>query len=247
MSSSDPILEGTFTKDKANAFVDALSLLASIDVKKLVLEFKGDGVKTLSVYALNTANTVNMRLHFDPCLLDGFTITKDFNYGITDINDLVGILDVFENGFSIKMSEDIASISSNENYLDYYGADQARIKRGESAELDCKLLASITCDGTFKEFIKAIGKTDNNHIVFKGDAAKKSITISLMDKDVRGNTFSKLVQVPDIAEDFKVSINREYFKKVLTTSCSFNIYREAIQLTKKTDLFTIEYLILTLV
>jgi hypothetical protein len=248
MSSYTPTLEGTFSSDTATAFIDALSLLSEVDVKKVILDFKGDGTKKLSIVAMNSANIVNVKLNFDACLLDGFNITQDFSFGIADLSDFVGIVDVFKSGFTLKMSEDIASISSHENYLDYYGADKSRIKRGESGELDCKRLATVQCDESYKEFMKAMGKlVDKNHIVFKGDMTKKTISMSVMDKDVRGNAFSKLIQDPNLGEEFKIAINKDYFRKILTTSCSFNIYREAIQLTKTAELYNIEYLILTLV
>ena len=240
-----PDLVGSFSEEKAKAFITALGCLTKVGVEKVVLEFKSGDIKSLYINAINSINTVSARLTFDASILDGFKIEKDFKYGISNLQDFVGLLDIFKSGFEIKMSPEIASISSNENYLDYYGGDAGRIKRGEDGDIDSTILATLTCDQTFKEFLTATGKLEHKHIVFRSNLTQNCITLSVADKDVRGNAFTKKISTV-VSSDFKVSINKEHFSNILSIGTVFNIYREVIHLKKIENLFGIEYFIITL-
>lgn len=243
--SNEPALSGTFSEENAKAFIAALGCLSKIGVEKLVLEFKAGDTKSLYVNALNSVNTVSARVKFDSSLLDGFKLENNFEYGISKLQDFVGLIEIFKSGFEMKLSPEIASISSNENYLDYYGAEVKKIKRGEDGEVDSPILATLKCDNSFKEFLSAAGKLEHKHIVFRSNLTGNFITLAVADKDVRGNSFTKKILTP-ITSDFKVAINKEHFSNVLTVDTSFNIYREVIQLKKVEKLFNIEYYIITL-
>jgi hypothetical protein len=242
---NEPALSGTFSEDAAKAFVVALNCLTKVGVEKIVLEFKAGDVKSLSINALNSVNTVSTRVAFDSSILDGFTLKNDFKFGISKLPDFVGLLDIFKSGFDIKMSPEIASISSKENYLDYYGAETSKIKCGQEGDIDSTILATLTCDASFKEFLTATGKLEHKHIIFKSNLVGNFITLSVADKDVRGNSFTKKIPTP-VASDFKVAINKEHFSSVLSVGTIFNIYREVIQLKKVENLYNIEYFIITL-
>src|SRR5438046_3128245 len=112
-SSSSPVLTGTFPADKAKALVTALNCLTKVQINKIVLEFTvAESSKKLYINAVNSVNTVFARINFDASFLDGITIEKSFKYGINDLADFVGLLEIFKDGFDLKMSTDIASISS---------------------------------------------------------------------------------------------------------------------------------------
>jgi hypothetical protein len=144
------------------------------------------------------------------------------------------------------MSPDIASLSSDENFLDYYGADTTKIKQGDDGELELDVLASVQCDESFKEFLSAVGKLEHKHIVFRGNSIGKFITMSVADKDVRGNSFTKKIHVQETT-DFKVSINKDYFSSVLMSNTTLNIYKPVIQLKKREPLYNTEYYIVSLI
>ena len=243
--SNEPALSGTFSEENAKAFINALGCLSKVGVEKLVLEFKAGDVKTLYINALNSVGTVSARVSFDAALLDGFKLEKDFKYGISKLPDFVGLIEIFKSGFELKMSPEIASISSNENYLDYYGAEVTKIKRGEDGDVDSPVLTTLKCDASFKEFLSAAGKLEHKHIIFRSNLTGGFITLAVADKDVRGNSFTKKIVTP-VETDFKVAINKEHFSSVLTVDTSFNVYREVIQLKKAEKLFNIEYYIITL-
>jgi hypothetical protein len=245
-NTSIPTLSGTFTEENAKAFITALNSLTKVGVEKLILEFKTGEKKSLSINSLNSIGTVCARINFDSSILDGFTINNDFKYGISKLQDFVGLIEIFKSGFEIKMAPEIASISSNENYLDYYGADISKIKRGEDGDVDSPILSTLTCDSSFKEFLIAAGKLDHKHIIFKSNTSQNFITLTVADKDVRGNSFIKKIPV-QVTSDFKVVINKEHFGNVLSVGTLFNIYHEVIQLKKTENLYNIEYFIRTLI
>jgi hypothetical protein len=246
-TSNTPTLSGTFSEEKAKAFIKALSKLTKVGVEKVILEFKTGDVKSLYINALNSISTVTTRISFDSSILDGFTLQNDFNYGISNLEDFVGILNIFDAGFELKMSTEIASLSSNENYLDYYGAEISKLmkNRGEDGEIDSPILATITCDDSFKEFLTATDKLMHDHIIFRSNLTGNFITLSVADKDVRGNSFTKKISTP-VTSDFKVVINKLHFSSILSVGTSFTIYKEAIQLKKVENLYNIEYIIITL-
>jgi hypothetical protein len=242
---NEPTLQGTFSDERAKAFISSLNALTKIGVDKLILEFKTGDVKSLYINAVNSDNMVSARVSFDSSILDGFKIQEDFNYGISKLSDFVGLIDIFKSGFDLKMSPEVASISSNENYLDYYGAESTKIKRGMDGDVDSQILTSLKCDNSFKEFLHAIGKLEHKHIIFRSNLIGNYITLSVADKDVRGNSFTKKILTP-VQHDFKVAINKEYLSSTLSQDTVFNIYKEVIQLKKTDNLYNIEYFILTL-
>lgn len=242
---NEPNLSGKFTEEKVKAFIAALSSLSKVGVEKIILEFKTGDTKTLYINSVNSVGTVFARVSFDSSILDGFDIKNDFKYGISKLQDFIGLIDIFKSGFEIKMSPEIASISSNENYLDYYGAETSKIKRGKDGDIDSQIIATLTCDSSFKEFICAAGKLEHKHIIFKSNLTGNFITLSVADKDVRGNAFTKKIMTP-VSSDFKVVINKEYFSSVLSVGTTFDIYKEVIRLKKVENLYSTEYYIVTL-
>ena len=243
-----PFLSGKLSEDKAKALVGSLYLLTKVGVEKVILEFSIlNDVKTLYINALNTTGTVFVRVKYDPSFLDGFDLKETFKYGISKLQDFVSMLDMFKTGFEIKMAPEIASISAEDNYLDYYGAEPSKIKRGEDGDIDSVVVSSFAVDPTFKTFITAIGKVEQNHVIFKGtkNDTESFIILSVADKDVRGNIFTRKVITP-VQENFRISINKEYFSSVLTPGTNINIYREVIKLSKKDPLYNMEYFITTL-
>jgi hypothetical protein len=246
-SSSSPTLTANFPADKAKALITALSCLSKVQINKIVLEFsKTDTEKTLFINAVNSVNTVFARVKFDASFLDGVDLQENFKYGINDLGDFVGLLEIFKAGFVLKMSNEIASISSDENYLDYYGGEESKIRCGPDGELESDVLATIKCDDSFKSLMEALGRLTFEHIIFKGSAEQKSVAVSVADKDVRGNNFTKKLSVPTLEKNFRVVIMKEFLKNVITTSCDVIVHQDIIETTRVDDLFKIDYYISTL-
>lgn len=246
-SSSNPTLVGTFSAEKAKALVAALNCLTKVQINKIVLEFTvAETSKKLYINAVNSVNTVFARINFDACFLDDITIEKSFKYGISDLADFVGLLEIFKDGFELKMSTDVASISSHENFLDYYAAEDSKIHCGPDGDLESDVLSRIKCDDTFKSLMDALGRLTYEHIIFKGSSKQKTITVSVADKDIRGNTFTRKLAVENLEKDFRVVIMKEFLKNVMTTSCDIVVHHDVIETTRVEDLFKIDYYISTL-
>lgn len=247
-SSSDPTLSGTFTADKAKAFVLALNLLSKLQIGKIVLEFtvsEAEG-KKLYINAINNVSTVFAKVGFDASLLDGIELKESFNFGIHDLNEFVGLLELFKSGFELKMSNEIASINSDENYLDYYAGDEKMIRKAPEGDFDSVPIVSFTSNDTFKTFVDSFGRLNFDHVIFKGSVAQKSVTMAVADKDIRGNTFTKKIPMDNIQRDFRVVIMKEFLKSVITTDTVIDIHEAAVTTLREEELFKIHYIIASL-
>lgn len=244
MSTFDPILSGTFTQDKTKAIISALSELTKIEIDKIVLEFKSSP-KTLFINARNNIDTVFARVWFDPCILDGFDIKNDFEYGISDLGDLIGLMEIFKGeGFELKLSPDLLNMSSSDNFIDYYGANVKKIIKGPDASLKLKeeILSTIQCDEGFTEFITALGKVSHEHLIFKGNPSQNNISISIAHNKIVGNSFTKKINI-ESPKDFKVTVNKDYIRSIMDVGCNIKVYNIGLEINKIKNLFNVDYFI----
>jgi hypothetical protein len=240
-------LIGTFDENASKAITSALSKLIKVGVQKIVLDFKKNEADKyiLNISTKNSNSTIMSIVSFDVDLLNSCKIESEFKYGISDLPNFLSILQIFKNGFNISMTPVLAIFEYDDSIINYYGADTSKIQVGQSgSEIKSQILATLTCDDSFKDFFTAASKLDQNqHIIFRGNAEEGSLNISVADKDVRGNNFVKKIKT-HIDSDFKIVVHKEYFVNILVKDTVAILYKHVLHLKCKEKLYDINYYIL---
>lgn len=246
MVDSTPMLSGNLSSEKTKGFISALQSIARIDIEKIILEFKTD--KSLVINASNNVSSVFCNVKFDKCLFDGFEITQDFNYGISDLNDFIGLLGIFKNSdFNLSLSPQLMNISSNDNFLEYFGADPKRIRKSEGGELTgIPNLCKFKCDDTFTEFVSAINKISHENIVISGSQTDKTISVAIAHNNQQGNSFTKKIK-SEVDTSFKVNFDKTHISKVLEAGSEITVYEPIMSIDKNEDLYKLLYWIAAII
>lgn len=239
-------LKGFFSAEKAKVLISSIDKLSSIGVEKFILNFKvEDDIKKMFIFTMNSNTSILSRLYFDSSLLDGFDFTSDIKFGITKIKELTSILQLFKDGFTITIYDKHMVIEHDNGQFEFYGADITRIKEGTSKELELQKLASIKASD-LGNFIRAIDKLEYKHILFKSNKQKNVLNVSIADKDIKGNSFSKNIPC-EFDNDFKIIINKDNFSNIINDKVNIEIYKQVIKIFSSGNFLKEEYYITTLV
>ena len=233
-------LTGELSSEKTKSFISALTNIAKSGIEKIILEFSKE--HELAIHACNNVSSIFCDVTFDKCLLDGFEIKDNVQYAISDLNDVLGLLNIFkQSGFKLEICPEKMTISSNDNFLEYFGADPRRIKKSEMGDIEyIPKLCTFTCDETFTEFLNAINKISHENVLVSGKQGEDSISVSIAHKNQEGNSFTRKLKT-EYTTTFKVILDKIHVCKILEVGSQIIIREPIVNVHKSFELYNLSY------
>lgn len=241
-------IDGVLSNDRCKALLNGLKDIEKFGISKIVLEFKKEN-KSLSINSINDFGSIIAKVNFDLCLLDGFTITDDVEYGTHKLSELINLLSIFSSGCRVQFSEKTMMLSHEDNSLRYYASDVNKIKKGPTEDFISEgTLADFTWETKkLEQFVKAISKLeDSPFIIVSGIKDTKSISIAISEKGVIGNSFNTVIPTDTTVDAFKIHITKDFLSQAINGYVAkFNVKINdiAMALYGQTDMYKVEYYI----
>jgi hypothetical protein len=239
------MLQGNFNKEQAQAFLAPLLDIQRVGIDKILLEINSD--KTLNI-GTQTGNGSNFVIvNYKANLFDGFaTLSEKFQFGIHNLMEFSGIVKIFEEGFSLKLTEELAAIDNGSNKFLFYGCaakDTLRAPGSKINGLVSKPDATFTWNNDLKQFLNAMALLKQEHIIFTGDVQTKTVTVAVTNKEFkRYNTFKVTVPAKTIEKEFRIVVDKDKLQPVVNSkngSFDVSLLEKGVVLLNKTDYYDI--------
>jgi hypothetical protein len=238
------MFEGSFDSETAKSFVAPLNDLLRVGISKLKININTDGVKIGAVS--EDGNSLFVTLHYKADQFKGFKFPSvPFIFGVHDLSELVGIMKVFSEGFSLKVNKDLIVINHDDNKYIYYGVSEKKCPKGPSS-LGNKTdpTAGFIWDEKMSSFMKALTMMKQEHIVFTGDKGKDTLDIAIVTSQFKKyNEFKASVTGETNTCDFRMVLDKNLFQPCVAGSVSeFNVKlfdRKMVVLQGNTDFYEI--------
>lgn len=213
------MLEGDFTADKAESFVLPLSDIIKVGVKSIVFDVDS---KSLKISTKTSTESNIILVNYERSLFEGFELpASPFSVGILNLSELYGIMRIFKDGFRIKMTPEMVTLTQKENKFIYYGIHHSKCNRGPKAFNPSQTpLVKFKWTSELDAFMKASNQlNEHKHIVLSASKGDTAIELSVTNNQFkRYNTFKANVDSTDIDENIKIVVGKEFFQPVVSGS-----------------------------
>lgn len=213
------MFEGSFDSEAVKSFVSPLNDVLRVGITKLRLDINPDGVKIGAVS--EDGNSLYTTVHYKQTLFNNFKFPSiPFIFGVHDLSELVGIMKVFTDGFTIKINKELVIIENESNKYIYYGVSEKKCPKGPS-RLAPKIdpVAQFVWDEKMSSFMRALTMMKQEHIVFNGSKGKNTINISIVTSQFKKyNEFKASVEGDENALDFRMVIDKVRFQPCVAGS-----------------------------
>jgi hypothetical protein len=239
------MFEGSFDSDKAAAFIAPLSDILRVGISSPMFSISETGLR-ISTSTATGSNYVVVK--YKDAIFEDFTFpAQPFNFGIVDLSELTGIMRVFKNGFNIKVTDVLTTLSHKSNKFIYYSNVEKKCQKGpKSLKTKEEPKATLKWGEDMEEFMRAASQLSNNeHIVIEGNKGESDIDLAVTNTNfVRFNTFKVEVESSEIDETFKHVISKEIFQPIVAGSVSefdVHVYDRSIVFHGETDYYEISH------
>lgn len=239
------MLQGKFNKEQANAFITPLLDIQRVGIDKILLEINSD--KTLNI-GTQTGNGSNFVIvNYKAKMFDGFdTLSEKFQFGIHNLGEFSGIMKIFEEGFCLKLTEELAAIDNGSNKFLFYGCaakDTLRAPGSKINGLAFKPDATFTWNAELRQFMNAMSLLKQEHIIFTGDVNTKMVTVSVTNKEFkRGNSFKVSLPALTIEKEFRIVVDKDKLQPVVMSKngvFDVSLLEKGVVLLSKTDYYDV--------
>lgn len=239
------MLQGKFNEEQAAAFLAPLADILRVGIDKILLEINSD--KTLNIGTQTSNGSNYVIVNFNDKLFTGFdTLSEKFQFGIHNLSEFSGIMRIFEDGFSLKLTEEMAAIDNGSNKFLYYGCNAKDTLKAPGSKINGLAFtpdATFTWDVKFKQFMNAMSLLKQEHIIFTGDEKLKTVTVSVTNKEFkRYNNFKITIPATTIAKDFRIVVDKEKLQPVVISknnTFEVSLLEKGVVFINKTDYYTI--------
>jgi len=247
------MLQGLFTKDQADQFLQPLDDILRVGIDKILFEINDD--KTISI-GTQTSNSSNFVIvNYKDTLFSSFNkVDQKFVFGVINLSELLGIMRIFPLGFNLRVTEDMFIVEKDTNKFVYYGCSVKDTLRSPSSKIKGTVdspLASFTWGENMNSLVKAMNLLKMDNVILSGDASTKLINVSVTNKQFqRYNNFSAKIQATEIKKDFKVLFDKDKIQPVMNSKINnfaANIFEKGLLLTGITESYTIQHAVTPLV
>jgi len=247
------MLQGSFTKEQAESFLQPLEDIIRVGIDKILFEINDDNTINIGTQTGNSSNFVIVNYKQD--LFKGFQkVEQKFVFGVISLPELIGIMRIFPNGFNVRMTEDMFVVEKDTNKFVYYGCSAKDTMRAPSSKIKGTTespLASFAWNENMGSLVKAMNLLKMDNVILSGDSATKLINVSVTNKQFqRYNNFSSKIAVDEMKKDFKVLFDKEKIQPVLNSKInnfSAKIFEKGLLLTGETDFYIIQHAVTPLV
>lgn len=239
------MLHGKLDRDQSQAFLAPLMDIQRVGIDKVLFEINSD--KTLNI-GTQTGNGSNyVIVNYKPKMFEGFeTLSEKFQFGVHNLSEFSGILKIFDDGFSIKVTEEMASIDNGTNKFLFYGCaakDTLRAPGSKINSLAVKPDATFTWNATMKQFMNAMALLKQEHIIFTGDVQTKTVTVAVTNKEFkRYNTFKVTIPANTIEKEFRLVVDKDKLQPVVLSkngNFEVSLLEKGVVLLNKTEYYDI--------
>jgi len=247
------MLQGSLSKDQADAFLQPLEDIIRVGIDKILLEINDDNTISIGTQTGNSSNFVIVNYKTD--LFKSFNrVDQKFVFGVISLPELIGIMRIFPLGFNIRMTEDMFVVEKDTNKFVYYGCSAKDTLRAPSSKIKGTTeepLASFAWNENMGSLVKAMNLLKMDNVILSGDSSAKLINVSVTNKQFqRYNNFSSKIAVNDMKKDFKVLFEKEKIQPVLNSKINnfgAKIFEKGLLLTGETDSYIIQHAVTPLV
>lgn len=247
------MLQGSFSKEQADSFLQPLEDIIRVGIDKILLEINDDTTISIGTQTSNSSNFV--LVNYKPELFKAFAkVTQKSEFGVISLPELIGIMRIFPFGFNLRIDDGMFIIEKDTNKFVYYGCSSKDTMRAPSSKIKGTTetpLASFAWNENMGSLVKAMNLLKMDNVILSGDSATKLINVSVTNKQFqRYNNFSAKIVVDEMKKDFKVLFDKEKIQPVLNSKInnfSAKIFDKGLLLTGETDSYIIQHAVTPLV
>lgn len=239
------MFEGSFDSEKAAAFVAPLGDILKVGVTNPMFSISETGFR-ISTSTPTSSNYVV--INYKDELFKDFTFpSTPFNFGIADLAELTGIMRVFKEGFTLKVTDVLTTLSQKSNKFIYYGNVEKKCQKGpKSLRTQEKPYATLKWSEDMDAFMRAAAQLNRNeHIVVEGNKGESDIDLAVTNTNVvRFNTFSVGLDSSEVEQSFKLVIGKDIFQPIVSgsvTEFDVEIYERSMVFHGETDYYHISH------
>jgi hypothetical protein len=217
------LLKAVFSEESAGALFSAFKDLQRLQCDRFALQIFQSGKVKISTQ--NESKTVTTIVDFKDDFLKEADIKADFKFGIINVNEMVSIFNTFSGGFVMFMDQEKMLLKTDETELNYFAGNLKIIRNGPAGlENPLPYIQNIDFDVTkYKAFIKALPILDYGYAIFKGSNGQSEFTISVMDKDIRSNSFTQKIPCEKNKETFKIVVDKQLLMTLFSSNNFLNL------------------------
>jgi hypothetical protein len=239
------MLQGNFSKDQAQAFLSPLMDIQRVGIDKILLEINSDNTLNIGTQTGNQSNFVIV--NYKQKLFEGFeTISEKFQFGIHNLSEFSGIVKIFEDGFSLKLTEEMAALDNGSNKFIFYGCSAKDTLRAPGSKINglaFKPDATFTWNSELKQFMNAMALLKQEHIIFTGNVETKTVTVAVTNKEFkRYNNFKVTLPANSIEKEFRIVVDKDKIQPVvMSKSGTFEVslLEKGVVFLNKTEYYDI--------
>lgn len=247
------MLQGSFSKEQADAFLQPLEDIIRVGIDKITLEINDDKTMSIGTQTSNSSNFVIV--NYKPELFKSFaTVTQKSEFGVISLPELIGIMRIFPLGFNLRIDDGMFIVEKDTNKFVYYGCATKDTLKSPSSKIKgttATPLASFAWNENMASLVKAMNLLKMENVILSGDSSTKLINVSVTNKQFqRYNNFSAKIAVDEMEKDFKVLFDKEKIQPVLNSKInnfSAKIFDKGLLLTGETDFYVIQHAVNPLV
>jgi hypothetical protein len=244
----------TFDKNEAEKFLTPLSDFQRVCGTKISLRFNKDN--TLSVKAMNDSKNVIVYFNYLPTGLPSLKVTEECRGHIFELDELVSLSRIFNNGFEFvyNETEKCLELNSGDENLNqsfkYYLCDETVITKAPESLNTSKIVwvANFQWDSKkYANFVKGMSSLKHPYVIFEGKKGEKTITLAITENKMKTTTLKTVIKVEnENVDNFRVVLNKENFLNPVTSSVtnfSISLCSRLISLVGKSEYHEITYFI----
>jgi hypothetical protein len=247
------MLQGSFSKEQAELFLQPLEDIIRVGIDKILLEINDDTTMSIGTQTSNSSNFVIV--NYKANLFKSFArVTQKSEFGVISLPELIGIMRIFPLGFNVRIENGMFIVEKDTNKFVYYGCAAKDTLRSPSSKIKgttATPIASFAWNENMASLVKAMNLLKMENVILSGDAATKLINISVTNKQFqRYNNFSSKIVADTVENDFKVLFEKEKIQPVLNSKInnfSAKIFEKALLLTGENDSYVIQHAVTPLV
>jgi hypothetical protein len=221
------MLQGKFNSKQVEALLTPLLDIQRVGIDRILLEINSDGTLNIGTQTGNGSNFVIV--NYKQNLFSGFeTVSEKFQFGIHNLSEFSGIIKIFDEGFTFKLTEELASIDNDSNKFLYYGCsakDTLKAPGSKINGLSFKPDATFVWDAKMKQFMNAMSMLKQEHIIFTGDVSTKTVSITVTNKEFKKyNNFKVTVPATTVEKEFRIVVDKDKLQPIVMSKNSvFNV------------------------